>query len=98
MQPADADAKLGLAKTMIEMNQTDKALALLEETVQLEPSNAIAHYRLGTLYRKMGRADDAKREVDLYKKYKDLKEKLRAVYKELLIQPKEIDADEQDEK
>ena len=60
LQPADADAKLGLAKTLIEMNQPDKALPLLEDAVQLEPTNATAHYRLATLYRKMGRADDAK--------------------------------------
>lgn len=97
LQPADADAKLGLAKTLIEMNQSDKALALLEETVQLEPTNATAHYRLATLYRKMGRVDDAKREVELYQKFKEMKEKLRALYKELQVQPKEIRADEQDE-
>jgi tetratricopeptide (TPR) repeat protein len=98
LQPADADAKLGLAKILIAMNQTDKALALLEDTVQLEPTNATAHYRLATLYRKMGRVDDAKREVELYQKFKEMKEKLRALYKELQIQPKEIRADEQDEK
>jgi cytochrome c-type biogenesis protein CcmH/NrfG len=97
LQPADADAKLGLAKTLIEMNQSDKALKLLEEAVQLEPTNATAHYRLATLYRKMGRADDAKREMDLYKKFKEMKEKLSALYKELQVQPKEIRADEQDE-
>ena len=97
LQPADADAKLGLAKALIEMNQTDKALALLEETVQLEPTNATAHYRLATLYRKMGRADDAKREMELYKKFKEMKEKLNVLYKELQVQPKEIRADEQDE-
>jgi Tfp pilus assembly protein PilF len=97
LQPADADAKLGLAKTLIAMNQTDKALALLEDTVRLEPSNATAHYRLATLYRKMGRVDDAKHEVDLYQKFKETKEKLRALYKELQVQPKEIRADEKDE-
>ena len=37
LQPTDADAKLGLAKTLIAMKQTDKALNLLEETVQLDP-------------------------------------------------------------
>ncbi len=98
LEPTDSDAKLGLAKTLIEMNQLDKAQALLEETVQLEPTNAIAHYRLATLYRKMGRTDDAKREVDLYKKYKDMKEKLRALYRELQIQPRGTQADQQDEK
>lgn len=98
LQPADADAKLGLAKTLIEMNQPDKAQVLLEETVQLEPTNAVAHYRLGTLYRKNGRVEDAKREVELYKKYKDMKEKLRAVYKDLQVQPSEIHADAPDAK
>jgi Tfp pilus assembly protein PilF len=97
LQPADADAKLGLAKTLIEMNQADKALPLLEETVQQEPTNATAHYRLATLYRKIGRVDDAKRETELYKKFKEMKEKLQALYKELQVQPKEIRADEQDQ-
>jgi cytochrome c-type biogenesis protein CcmH/NrfG len=98
LEPTDSDAKLGLAKTFIEMNRLDKAQALLEDTVQEDPSNAIAHYRLATLYRKMGRMDDAKREVDLYKEYKDMKEKLRALYKELQIRPKGTQADELDEK
>jgi tetratricopeptide (TPR) repeat protein len=97
LQPADADAKLGLAKILIEMNQADKALPLLEDTVKLEPTNATAHYRLAALYRKMGRVDDAKREAELYQKFKEMKEKLRTLYKELQVQPKEIRADEQDE-
>jgi len=97
LQPADAVAKLGLAKTLIEMNEADKALPLLENAVHLEPTNATAHYRLATLYRKMGRADDSKREMELYKKFKEMKEKLNALYKELQVQPKEIRADEPDE-
>ena len=98
LQPGDADAKLGLAKTLIELNQTDKALPLLEQTIQEDPTNAIAHYRLGTLYRKQGRMDDARREIEIYKKLRDMKDKLRAEYKNLLIVPNEIRADEPDEK
>jgi Tfp pilus assembly protein PilF len=98
LQPSDADARLGLAKTLIEMNQEDKAFALLKETVQLEPTNAIAHYRLSTLYRKKGQMEEAKHEADLYKQYRDLKEKLRANFKDLLIQPNEIRANGPDEK
>jgi tetratricopeptide (TPR) repeat protein len=94
MQPDDADAKVGLAKTLIELNQLDKALQVLEQAIQLEPTNPAAHYRLSTLYKKQGRVDDAKREVELYKKFKDLKDKLRATYKDLLIQPNEISAGE----
>jgi tetratricopeptide (TPR) repeat protein len=95
LQPADAEAKLGLAKALMDMNQPEKALPLLEQAVQLEPTNAIAHYRLGTLYRKKGRVEDSKRELELYKKYKDMKENLRNLYKELQIQPQQISADEQ---
>ena len=97
LQPGGADAKLGLAKVLIEMDQPDKALPLLESSAQLEPTDATVHFRLATLYRKLGRMGDAKREVTLYQKYKDLKEKLRAVYKEMLIQPDEIRADENPE-
>ena len=97
LQPGGADAKLGLAKVLIERDQPDKALPLLESSAQLEPTDATVHFRLATLYRKLGRMDDAKREVTLYQKYKDLKEKLRAVYKEMLIQPDEIRADENPE-
>jgi tetratricopeptide (TPR) repeat protein len=97
LQPGDADAKLGLAKALLEMNQPDQALPLLEDAVKLEPTNATAHYRLATLYRKLGRADDAKREMELYKKFKEMKENLSALYKELQVQPKEIRADEPNE-
>ena len=41
--------------------------------------------------------NDAKRETELYKKFKEMKEKLQALYKELQVQPKEIRADEQDQ-
>ena len=50
------------------------------------------HYRLTKLYRKIGRAGDAKREVEFYQKYSEMKDKLRAAYQELLIQPDEIRA------
>jgi tetratricopeptide (TPR) repeat protein len=98
LQPTDADAKLGLAKTLIEMNESGKALPLLEETLKLEPTNPAAHYRLAILYRKNGRVEEANREVDLYKKYKEAKEKLRSLYQELMIQPQEINAEAADEK
>lgn len=90
LQPNDGDAKLGLAKTLIQMNQPDKATKLLEEALQLEPTNAVAHYHLAVLYRKQGRVEDANREVDLYKKYKEEKEKLRAIYQDLMIHQQEI--------
>lgn len=93
IQPIDSDAKLGLAKALLELDQSDKALTLLEQTVKDEPTNEVAHYLLGTLYRKNRRMDDAKREVEIYKKLKDTKEKLRVEYKDLMVQPSEIRAE-----
>ncbi|MGA9135800.1 MAG: tetratricopeptide repeat protein, partial [Candidatus Sulfotelmatobacter sp.] len=98
LQPADSDAKLGLAKILTQMNQPAKAQALLEQTVQLDPTNATAHYRLATFYREQGRMDDAKRELEQYKDLREAKDKLHAVYKDLLRQPAVIKADEPDEK
>jgi tetratricopeptide (TPR) repeat protein len=94
LRPGDADAKLGLAKALMDMNEPEKALPLLEQAVQLEPTDAIAHYRLGTLYRKNGRVKDSKRELELYKKYKYMKENLRALYKELQLPLQQISVDE----
>lgn len=98
LAPGSADAKLGLAKTLTDMGKNDEVQPLLEEAVQEEPSNAVAHYRLGTLYRRQGKMDEARREIEIYKKLKDLKDKLRAEYKDLLIAPDEIRADEPHEK
>ena len=66
--------------------------------MQLEPTNATAHYRLAALYRQEGTQEDAKQQLELYSKYKQMKDKFRALYKDLLIQPEEIRADEQNEK
>jgi len=96
--PEDSDARLGLAEALTALDQANKALPLLMQTVQEDPTNAVAHYRLGMLYRKEGRLDDAKREVEIYKKLKDLKDKLRIQLKDLFIVPNEIQADEPGEK
>lgn len=97
LNPSDTDARLGLAKVLIEKNDLGTAEKLLEEILRIEPSNALAHYRLGTLYHKQGRTDDAKREIDEYKQLKEMKTKLRTIYEELRIQPKSLPTDEDTE-
>jgi Flp pilus assembly protein TadD len=98
LRPDDSDAKLDLAKTLIAMNQTSRAESLLEQTVQLDPTNATAHYRLATFYREQGRIDDAKRQLELYQDLRKEKEKLRNVYKDLLVEPSEIKLDTANDK
>ncbi len=87
LQPNDPDANVGMAKTLMSMNETEKALPLLEFAIKLDPTDAIAHFRLSTIYRKMGRAADAKSEIQEYQKYKDMKEKLRELYQQMRLEP-----------
>jgi tetratricopeptide (TPR) repeat protein len=95
LQPQDAEADFGLAKTLIAMNQQAKALPILERAVQVEPTNAAAHFRLSTIYREMGRTADSQREVEEYKRYKLMKEKLEAVFKEMQLHPAELSTEEE---
>jgi len=87
LQPNDAEANIGLAKTLMSMNQSEKALPLLEHAVKLDPTSAVAHFRLSTVYRQIGRTADAKRELEEYQKYKDMKEKLRELYRQMRLVP-----------
>jgi tetratricopeptide (TPR) repeat protein len=95
LQPEDAEADFGLAKTLIATNEQAKALPILERAVQLEPTNAAAHYRLSTIYREMGRTADSQHEVEEYKKYKLMKEKLEAVFKEMQLHPAGLPTEEE---
>jgi len=83
LQPDDPEASLGLAKVLMSLGQAEKAEALLQRALQLDPTSAMAHFRLSTIYRQTGRPEEAKRELAEYQKYKEMKEKLRAVYHDL---------------
>jgi tetratricopeptide (TPR) repeat protein len=98
LQPEDAEAGFGLAKTLIAMNEQSKALPVLERAVQLDPTNAAAHFRLSTIYREMGRTADSQHQVEEYKRYKVLKEKLEAIFKEMQLHPAGLSSEEQEGK
>jgi predicted Zn-dependent protease len=91
--PGDTDAEIGLAFIFVQKNQPDAALPLLEHVVADDPTNVLAHYRLSTVYHNLNRLDDAKREVAAYKKYKDMKEKLRIVYKDMRLDTSTLEPD-----
>ncbi len=96
LQPNDPEANIGLAKALMATSQPEKALPLLENAVKLDPTSAVAHFRLSTIYRQMGRTEDAKREIAEYQKYKDMKEKLREVYRQMRLEPDKKVHEEED--
>ncbi len=87
LQPNSADAAIGLANVLSEQGKPSDALPLLEGVEKADPTNALAHYRLSVAYRKLNRPDDVRRELDLYKHYKDEREKLKAVYQQMRVTP-----------
>ncbi|HEY2040387.1 MAG TPA: tetratricopeptide repeat protein [Edaphobacter sp.] len=95
LAPNDSDALLGLARTYTEKNDPQSALPLLERVVEADPSNVQAHYRLSVVYRKLRRTEDAKRQLEEYQKYKDMKEKLRKIYKDLRLQNEGAESDQE---
>ena len=48
-----------------------------------DPANIEAHYRLALLYRRTGRTADFERETDAFNHYKDEREKLDKVFRQL---------------
>ena len=85
LNPDDPDACTELAKTLLAMKQPEKARTLLVHALQLDAMNETAHYRLSTLDRQQGKADEAKQELVDYQKYKAMKEKLRAIFRDMRV-------------
>ena len=81
LQPNSPDATIGMANVLTERGDPAAAAPLLEQVIAADPSNYLAHFRLSTVYRKLHRPDDVKRELDAYTKYKDMHEKLANIYK-----------------
>ena len=97
LAPGDPDASLGLAHVYIEKDQAASALPLLQPLVAADPTNVLAHYRLSTAYRRLKRPEDAKRELAEYQKYRGIKDKLRAIYKEMRLATPHDQSDNIDE-
>jgi Tfp pilus assembly protein PilF len=93
LAPNNTDAEVGLAFVYMQKEDPTAALPLLQRAVAADPTNIMAHYRLSTVYRRLGRPEDAKQELADYKKYKELKEKLRMAYKDLRSDTKVAEPD-----
>lgn len=87
IQPGYSDAETDLAIAYISMNKTGEAISLLESAEKDDPTNLAAHYRLSLLYRRAGRIPDSEREMKLFFHYRDLKDKLGDIFKQMAGAP-----------
>jgi len=89
LQPNDPEASIGAAKVAMAMQNSKKAETLLLHAIQLDPTSAVAHFRLSTVYRQLGRTVDAQNEIEQYKKYKNMQEKLQELYHNIGVEAAE---------
>jgi tetratricopeptide (TPR) repeat protein len=90
LQPGFEDAAIGLANVFSKRGDQAEAVTLLKEVEAADPTNVLAHFRLSTIYRKLNRPADVTRELELYRKYKDQREKLRKIYQDMrLVAPQD---------
>ncbi len=85
MQPNDPEANLSLAKILMNAHRSKEALPFLEKSLTVEPFNPSAHYRLSVLYRELGRAEDARREMAQFQKLKKMKARLAEIYQDMHV-------------
>ena len=52
-----------LGTGLLQKGQLATAEGMLKRAIEYDPNNRAAHYLLGQLYQRSGRADDAKREL-----------------------------------
>jgi tetratricopeptide (TPR) repeat protein len=99
LNPDDGDACTALGNILVTMNESEKAQQMYERAVQIDPTNDVAHYRLANLYRKAGRIDEAKEQVDLYLKYKQMKDKMEKIFHDMrVLSPQRARADQDETK
>lgn len=63
--PESAAGYLGAGEVALQQDETAAAVERLEKALAVDSSAFSAHYQLGLAYRKLGRLDDAKRELAL---------------------------------
>lgn len=66
--PEFVEARLGMAKALLELGNTSDAVPQLLEAERLEPANRIPHYLLASAYKTLGDSDQAEKEFALYRK------------------------------
>ncbi len=68
IDPNYASAHAGICRTLALQQRPKDAVAHCETAVRLDPELRVAHYRLARLYQQLGRDEDSRREMALFRK------------------------------
>jgi tetratricopeptide (TPR) repeat protein len=70
-------AKAGLAKQLMDKGEDQKALDYMQAAVHDDPYNDLFHYRLWSLYRRMGNKEEAEKEMEKFRQLRGMKDSLQ---------------------
>ncbi|HVR23196.1 MAG TPA: tetratricopeptide repeat protein [Candidatus Polarisedimenticolia bacterium] len=88
LNPNEAGAQLGLARLLMMQQKPHEAIKYLQATIQGDPLNSEAHYRLASAYKRLQMNDQAQKEMHLFQEIKKTKDQVRDLYHQMNIQPK----------
>lgn len=77
LNPDASCAKAGLAKQLMDKGQNQQALEYLQAAIHDDPYNDLLHYRLWSLYRRMGDKEKAGSEMEKFKQLRGMKDELQ---------------------
>lgn len=83
LRPDYVYAQIGMGEALMEMDQSQKALEHLLAASRLDSLNPTVHYRLASIYRKLGREPDASSEFEAFKKLRESKKQIEQVYQQM---------------
>ncbi|MEE9264553.1 MAG: tetratricopeptide repeat protein, partial [Vicinamibacteria bacterium] len=72
--PLRIAAQVKLAELLTEIQEHETAAESLEAVIRAEPDHATAHYLLGLAYRVLGKREEARSELNLFKQINDARE------------------------
>jgi tetratricopeptide (TPR) repeat protein len=70
-EPNFTEALIGLGKSLVSAGRPHDAVAPLEQAVRLDPANPNVHYQLSFAYRRVGRDQEAEKELVAYREDHD---------------------------
>jgi len=88
LNPKDVEAQLGLGHVLVSLGRNEEAIKYLRMAVEGDPLNSEAHYRLGTVYRRLRMTDEAAKEMKLFQEVKKTNDQVRLLYREMNMHPK----------
>jgi tetratricopeptide (TPR) repeat protein len=91
LDPAFADAFIGLGRSLIADRKFIEAVAPLEHAAKLQPDNPAAHYHLAIAYSRCGRKEDGERASAAFKQTSEKARQMKQEFQTSILVPQKAE-------